>query len=46
MTSGFLKPQRAFLLKASVENENTIPKKSRIFSKPNGLAGGLPLGFE
>ena len=25
-------------------NENTVPKKSRPFSKPNGFAGGLPRG--
>ena len=48
MASGFktgerlLKLQRAFLVKAGVENESTVPKKNRPFSKPNGLAGGLP----
>jgi len=23
-------------------SKNTVPKKNRVFSKPNGLAGGLP----
>jgi hypothetical protein len=41
MASGFkngerlLKLQRAFLVKAGVENESAVPKKSHPFSKPN-----------